>query len=148
MKKIVLMTLTAALAATSLQAAAEVKPFEAIEYRKGIFKAVKWNFGPMADMVKGKTEFNADDFARRAANVAALSKMPLEGFIAGTYASKTSALPAIENDWETFTGIMNDFEKNAAALAVAAQSGDLAQIRPAFGDVGKTCKSCHDKFKD
>lgn len=148
MKKITLIGLAAILSATTLTAAAQVKPFEAIEYRQGIFKAVKWNFGPMAEMVRGKQTFDAAEFTRRAENVAALSKMPLEAFVAGTYASKTSALPSIEKDYQTFADMMANFEKTSAALAVAAKSGDLAQIRPAFGEVGKTCKSCHDKFRD
>lgn len=148
MKKMTLIGLAAALTVTTLTAVAQVKPFEAIEYRQGVFKAVKWNFGPMAEMVRGKQEFNAEEFTRRAENVAALSKLPLEAFVAGTYASKTAALPIIEKDYKTFSDMMANFEKASAALAVAAKSGDLAQIRPAFGEVGKTCKSCHDKFRD
>ena len=142
----------AALMASSTLTLAEVKVSDAVEYRQGIYKAVRWNFGPMGDMVKGKQEFNADEFSRRAANLAALSKMPLEGFVAGsyngTYSGSTDALPAIEKDWETFAGIMSDFETNAAALAEAASAGDMDAIRPAFMSVAKTCKSCHDKFKD
>ena len=142
----------AALMASSTLTQAEVKVSDAVEYRQGIYKAVRWNFGPMGDMVKGKQEFNADEFSRRAANLAALSKMPLEGFVAGsyngTYSGSTDALPAIEKDWETFAGIMSDFETNAAALAEAASAGDMDAIRPAFMSVAKTCKSCHDKFKD
>lgn len=137
-----------ALMAASTLALAEVKPSDAVEYRQGIYKAVKWNFGPMGDMVKGKQEFNAAEFTRRANNLAALSKMPLEGFIAGSYSGSTDALPAIEKDWETFAGIMSDFETSAAALAETAASGDMNAIRPAFMSVAKTCKSCHDKFKD
>jgi cytochrome c556 len=142
----------AALMASSTLTLAEVKVSDAVEYCQGIYKAVRWNFGPMGDMVKGKQEFNADEFSRRAANLAALSKMPLEGFVAGsyngTYSGSTDALPAIEKDWETFAGIMSDFETNAAALAQAASAGDMDAIRPAFMSVAKTCKSCHDKFKD
>lgn len=142
----------AALMAGSTLTQAEVDVSDAVEYRQGIYKAVRWNFGPMGDMVKGKQEFNAAEFTRRANNLAALSKMPLEGFISGsyngTYSGSTDALPAIEKDWETFAGIMSDFETNAAALAETAASGDMSAIRPAFMSVAKTCKSCHDKFKD
>jgi len=145
MKKIVMTVALATIASTSL---ADVKPFEAVEYRKGIFKAVKWQFGPIADMVKGKRDFNAEEMASRATNLAALSKMPLDGFRAGTYARATSALPVIEEKWEEFAGLMGKFETNTAALAEAAQSGDLQQIKPAFITVAKTCKACHDQFKD
>ncbi|WP_430461176.1 c-type cytochrome [Thalassolituus sp. LLYu03] len=148
MKTITRLGLAATLIAIGSSAMAAPKPFEAVEYRKGIFKAVKWNFGPMGDMVKGKTEFNADDFARRAGNLAALSKMPLEGFMPGTYERSTSALPVIEDAWDTFAKTMGDFETNSAALAEAAKGGDMNAIRPAFMKVAQTCKACHDKFKD
>lgn len=148
MKKLAVMGLTAVLAGVSMATLAAPKPFEAIEYRQGIFKAVKWNFGPMGDMVKGKTEFNAAEFSRRADNLAALSKMPLEGFIPGTYASKTAALPAIESEWDTFAKGMETFAANSAALADAAKGGDMNAIRPAFMKVAQSCKGCHDNFKD
>ncbi|MEJ6657022.1 MAG: cytochrome c [Pseudomonas sp.] len=32
-------------------------------------------------------------------------------------------------------------------LAAAAASDDQAAIRVACGDVGQTCKSCHDKYR-
>ncbi len=148
MKKMIKLTLVAALAASSMAAVADIKPFEAVEYRKGIFKAVKWQFGPMGDMVKGKVDYDAAEFSRRAANLAALSKMPLEGFRPGTYASATSALPSIEDDWQTFADTMSQFQDNTAALEQAAASGDMGEIKPAFIKVARTCKSCHDKFKD
>ena len=140
--------IAALLASVTLTAVAEVKPFQATEYRRGVFKAVKWQFGPMADMMKGKKEFSAAEFVQRAENLAALSKMPLEGFVPNSYARGTRALPGIEQDWETFTSLMTDFERNTEALASAAASGDKGQIKPAFIQVAKTCKSCHDKFKD
>jgi cytochrome c556 len=80
--------------------------------------------------------------------VAQLSKLPLEGFIAGSYEGDTDALPAIEQNWDKFEGGMNMFAEKADALAAAAKTGDMDQIRPAFGEVGKTCKGCHDNFKD
>ena len=127
---------------------AEPKPFVAVEYRKGIFKAIKWNFGPMGAMVKGKIDYDAESFRRRAENLAALSKMPLEGFRPGTYDRATSALPAIEQDWETFTKGMAALEENTAALAEVAKGGDMKAIKPAFVKVARTCKGCHDQFKD
>jgi cytochrome c556 len=121
---------------------------DAIKYRKGVFSAVKWHFGTMGEVVKGNQDYNAEDFARRAEIVAQLSKIALEGFVAGSYEGDTDALPAIEQNWDKFEGGMHKFTETAEALAVAAQSGDLAQIRPAFGEVGKTCKGCHDNFKE
>ena len=145
MKKMMIASLLAAVTFTSV---AEIKPFQATEYRRGVFKAVKWQFGPIADMMKGKKEFDGAEFSQRAENLAALSRMPLEGFVAGSYSRGTRALPTIEEDWETFTGLMGDFQKNTQALAEVAKTGDKGKIKPAFIDVAKTCKACHKKFKD
>ena len=32
-------------------------------------------------------------------------------------------------------------------LAVAAGSGDLAAVTAAFGETGKACGACHDKYR-
>lgn len=147
MKKIAAMGLAGLLAAVSTTAIA-AKPEDAINYRQGVFSAVKWHFGTMGEVVKGKQDYDAEDFARRADIVAQLSKLPLEGFVAGSYEGETDALPAIEENWDQFEGGMNKFIETADALAAAAKTGDMDQIRPAFGEVGKTCKGCHDNFKD
>lgn len=148
MKKLVLLGLATALTSISLTAAADVKPFEAIEYRQGIFKAFKWNFGPMGEMVKGKTEFNAEEFNKRADRMVELGSMPWEAFIPGTYASSTSALPKIETEQEAYSEKIENFQKAIVNLAAAAKSGEMKNIGPAFGQAGKSCKSCHDQFKD
>lgn len=125
---------------------------DAVEYRRGVYEVIKWNFVPMAGMVKGELEYNADEFAMRAERIAALSKMPLEGFIEGTDllsmgAEKTEAKPDIWEQWDTFKEKMSSFEAEAAKLAEVAKTGDLAQIKPQFGETGKNCKSCHDEFR-
>lgn len=147
MNKIAAMGLAGLLAAVSTTAIA-AKPEDAINYRQGVFSAVKWHFGTMGEVVKGKQDYDAEDFARRADIVAQLSKLPLEGFVAGSYEGDTDALPAIEENWDQFEGGMNKFIETADALAAAAKTGDMDQIRPALGEVGKTCKGCHDNFKD
>ena len=147
MNKIAAMGLAGLLAAVSTTAIA-AKPEDAINYRQGVFSAVKWHFGTMGEVVKGKQDYDAEDFARRADIVAQLSKLPLEGFVAGSYEGDTDALPAIEENRDKFEGGMNKFIETADALAAAAKTGDMDQIRPALGEVGKTCKGCHDNFKD
>lgn len=147
MKKIAAMGLAGALAMASTVAVA-VKPEDAIDYRQGVFQAIKWHFGTMGAMVKGKMDYDADDFTRRAEIVSQLSHLPWEGFVEGSYSGDTDALPAIADNWGKFEGGSNMLMEKTAALAAAAKTGDMDQIRPAFGEVGKTCKGCHDNFKD
>lgn len=147
MKTLATLGLAGLLAVTSTTALA-AKPEDAIHYRQGVFSAIKWHFGTMGAMVKGQLDYDADDFARRAGIVAQLSQLPLEGFIAGSYEGDTDALPAIEDNRDKFEGGMQALIERTATLAEVAKSGDLARIKPAFGEVGKTCKGCHDNFKD
>ncbi len=37
-------------------------------------------------------------------------------------------------------------ESEAAKLASAAKSGDVNASKTQFGELGKSCKNCHDKF--
>lgn len=148
MKKFTLLGVATVLTCLSLSAAAEIKPFEAVEYRQGIFKAFKWNFGPMGEMVKGKADFNADEFNKRADRMVELSSMPWEAFIAGTYASSTSALPKIETEQDAYNEKIESFQNAIVNLAAAAKTNEMKNIGPAFGQAGKSCKSCHDQFRD
>ncbi|MBV0934117.1 c-type cytochrome [Marinobacterium weihaiense] len=147
MKKIAALGLAGMLAAASTTAIA-AKPEDAINYRQGTFSAMAWHFGTMGAMVKGKVDYDAEDFSRRAEIVSQLSKLPMEGFMPGTYSGETDALPAIEDEWDKFEGGMNALVERSAKLAEVAKTGDMDQIKPAFGEVGKTCKGCHDNFKD
>lgn len=147
MKKIfVVGMVSAVLMGSTLALATDVE--EAIEYRQGVFNTMKWHFGPMAGMVKGKIDFDAAEFSRRAELVAVLAKMPNEGFIAGSDLGETDAKSEIWESKDKFDAGMDALAKNAAALADAAKSGDMNIIKPAFGELGKTCKGCHDDFRE
>ncbi len=140
------------IASLSATAFAEDEKEEAVEYRQGVFEAIKWNFMPMAAMVKGEVEFNKDEFAMRAERVAALSKMPLEGFKEGTAMGETEegendAKPEIWKDWDDFKGKMAALEEESAKLAEVAKGDDMDQIKAQFGATGKSCKSCHDEYR-
>ncbi|WP_093310902.1 c-type cytochrome [Allopseudospirillum japonicum] len=149
MKKIISSLMLGAALSTSAGVVLADAAQDAIEYRRAVFQLVKWNFAPMGDMVKGKTEFDAERFEVLAQRLAALSEMPLEGFsVEGSDKGDTKARAEIWSQWDDFAAGMQQFEKNAQELASVASSGDLEQIKPAFAAVGKTCKGCHDNFKD
>ncbi len=130
--------------AFTANAAATQDPIQA---RKAVFKEYKKTFGPMGDMVKGKTAYNKDEFAKLAVKMEQLSKEPWQHFPAGSDKGKTEARAEIWSKPAEFKKAADDHQAAVAKLAVAAKTGDLAQIKPAFGDAGKSCKSCHDQFK-
>ncbi len=151
MKKSAKMSLIALAAtatfATSVYANNFKEAEDAIEYRQSAFSMIAYNFGDMGAMLKGKKEFNAEVFAMRAENVAALSKLPLEGFIAGSDKGDTEALAKVWGDKADFDAKMKTFQENAAVLAQVAAKGDKKELKKAFGNTGKSCKGCHDVYK-
>jgi len=41
-----------------------------------------------------------------------------------------------------------DMQAETAKLVAAAKTGDLAQLKAAFGPAAQTCKACHDAFRN
>ncbi len=121
---------------------------DAIEYRQSAFSMIRIQIADMGAMLKGKVPFDAARFEMRAANAAALSKMPWEAFYAGTDKGDTSALPAVWQQNDLFMEKAAAFQKYADALAVAAKGDDQAALKKAFGAWAKGCKDCHKTFKD
>jgi len=137
------------LATTSLQADSKSPEEAAIEYRQSAFKMIKHHFGPMAGMVKGDIDYDAETFTKNAEAVAALSHFPINGFIDGTFGvDDTDAKADIADNKEDFNKKMETFQVKAADLAKTAESGDMGEIRPAFGAVAKSCKACHDSYRE
>jgi cytochrome c556 len=147
MKKILLTVAVSAMMIPAVFANNFEETADAIEYRQAAFGLIAYNFGDMGAMLKGKKPFDAAVFSARADNVAALSTIPHEGFIAGSDKGDTEALAKIWQDKADFDSKMTAFQDNAAALAVAAKTTDENNIKQAFTNTGKSCKGCHDVYK-
>jgi len=135
------------LGAAGAAGAAPIKPETAVAYRQGIYHAILWNFGPMAQMVQGKQPWNQAAFAQGAARIAFYSQQLLEGFPPGSLTARSEAKPAIWEHWAEFSAKMRDFENASATLAAVAKGGDEAASKAAFAKTAQTCKSCHDAFR-
>jgi cytochrome c556 len=138
--------------ATTLAAAAvataAVKPETAIQYRQSAYTMLGWNFGPMAQMVRGKTPWDSVEFARRAERVAFLTPQLLEGFPDGSDTGATTEAKAeIWKDMNDFKSKMDDLMKQSKLLAEVAKSGDEAKMKDQFKQTAGTCKACHDKYR-
>ena len=118
-----------------------------VKARRAIFKEYKKTFGAgMGKMMKGETPYNKDEFAAMATKMVDLSKQPWDHFPEGSNKGKTEAKPEIWSKPAEFKKEIDSHQAAIAKLATAAQTGDMAQIKPAFGAAQKTCKACHDTF--
>lgn len=147
-KKMVMAALVLAVGAgASFQASAQAKPEVLVKQRQAAMTLQGKYFGPIGAMVTGKMPYDAAVIARNAAYLEVLAKMPWDGFQASTADLKSDAKPEIYKEMDKFKGNYEKFEDNAAKLAVAAKSGDQGAVKAAFGEVGKSCKGCHDDFR-
>lgn len=141
-------TLAVALLACTVGAAHAASPDRAIHYRQNVFGLVGWNFGALGEMVRDKRAWDAAEFTRRAERVAQLSKMTDEGFPPGSdQGATTDAKAEIWTQRADFDAKMNDFIREAEALATAARAGDVDATKAQFAKTGGTCKACHDEYK-
>jgi len=143
-------TLSLAVVATfACAAGAAVKPEAAINYRQSAYNLIGWNFGPLAQMMRGKAPWDAAEFSRRADRVAFLAPQLLEGFPEGSdKGADTEAKPDIWKHMDDFKVKMDDFVKQSKLLADVAKGGDEAKMKEQFKQTAAACKACHDKYRN
>lgn len=142
------LALALAVAAFTLPAAAQHKPEQVIHYRQSAMTMIGWNFGALSAMVKGKTAWDAKQFAVHADRIAGLAPQVLEGFAPGSdKGAKTEAKPGIWTNYDDFKAKDSDLVKQTQALSDVARGGDEAAMKAQFKKTGEACKACHDKYK-
>lgn len=137
-----------AAAGLALPAAAQHKPEHVIHYRQAAMTMIGWNFGTLAAMVKGKTAWDAQEFALRADRIAGLAPQVLEGFAKGSdKGATTDAKPGIWKTFDDFTAKDKNLVEQTRALAEVAKGGDAAAMKEQFKKTAEACKDCHEKYK-
>jgi cytochrome c556 len=139
-----------AFSAVAIAQAEDTDPTKAaIEYRQSVMTIVGWNFKPMGAMVKGDKPFDAKAFAAHARDLAAVTGVDiLSGFPEDTDGEGSKAKAEIWLKWDDFKDKMGAMQREAAKLAEVAAGGDQEAIKKQFGATGKTCKGCHDDYKE
>lgn len=122
------------------------KTEDAVKYRQNALFVMSQHFGSLGAMANGRAEFNADLAKQNGAVLETLATLPWQAFGAGTEGGKTK--PEVWKEKAKFDGHAKDFVTEAGKLAAAAKTGDLAQLKAAFGPAAQTCKACHDAFRN
>lgn len=144
--------LLAGLALLSPAFAAQDPMLKAIKARQGEMQLRSFNAGPLFAMAKGDIEYDAELASKLANNLKLMldldnSRAWPQGSGTDNYKGKTTALPKI---WETYPEAANygkKFEKAVRDLAADAGKGRDA-LRPRVAALGKSCKGCHDEFRE
>lgn len=149
--KTTLTTLAALLLAASAQAQQAPKPEQLIKWRQSAYQVVGWNTGRIKANVDGA--YNKDDVIRAANTIAAVANSGLPSlFPAATETGKgwhdTSVKPTLFSDAAGAAAAQAAFGREANELARVAQTGDVAAVKAQLAALQKTCKACHDDYRN
>ena len=124
---------------------------DAIEARQAEMQLRSFFLGPLFDMAKGKTPYDAEQAQTLADNLLTLIDIDMgKAWLPGTdkdaYPEESDALPAI---WTTYPEIAKYGEKHDIAVKELAEVAGQGQdaLRSKVGAVGKSCKGCHDEYR-
>jgi cytochrome c556 len=139
--------------ASASLAYADMKPEDAIKFRKAGYNVMAWNMGKIKGMtIENPDNFDAKQVASAANAIAAMANMGMGAlYIAGSEENigdmKTRAKAEIFTDKDGVKEVAIKFNQAANELAKVAASGDKVAIVQAFKDAGASCKACHDKYR-
>ncbi len=124
------------------------RPEGAIAYRQSVMTIIGYHTAQMGAMVTGKKPYEKKAFSRNAAIVEMLATLPWQAFMTpGSATGKTEMKPSALKEKDKFLGDAKALETATRKLAKAAASGDFNAVKSQFGNVGKSCKSCHDVYR-
>jgi len=125
---------------------------KAIKARQGEMQLRAFNVGPLFGMAKGQIDYDADMAKKLAGNLKLLLDLDngrawAKGSDIDNYMGDTTALPKI---WTTYPEIGEYGKKYTAAVnELAAEAGNgVDALKSKIGAVGKSCKGCHDEFRE
>lgn len=123
-----------------------------LKARQGEMQLRSYNAGPLFGMAKGKIEYDAEKAQKLADNLKMLMDLDMGRAWAGDtgndkYPGKTTALPEV---WTTYPEIAEYGKRYAQAVnELAGEAGNgLDALRSKVGPLGKSCKGCHDDFRE
>ncbi|MBD8876224.1 c-type cytochrome [Roseibium polysiphoniae] len=137
-------------------------PVEAHGGAKGVVKQRMDGMAEMAKamktvggMIRGKTPYDAAALARASRMLGGHGGSALTDlFPEGSVDAPSEAKPEIWQDWADFQALADQLEARAALLDEVSGNGlgpsaeaGVPSVRELFGMVGKTCSSCHEKYR-
>ena len=109
--------------------------------------------GKAMKAITGDLKGDSPDLAELRTNAATFTQLGpqmLTWFPPGTGpdVGKTEAKAEIWQKPQDFTAKAQAFNQTATAFATAAAGQDLAAVRAAHANLGKSCKACHDLYRE
>lgn len=116
--------------------------------RMDLMKDMADSMKTMGAMFKGETAFDPAVVADRAGYLAEHAPMIPDMTPEGSNDHPSEALPVIWEAWDDYVAEAKALADEGTKLVEAANNGaDQAAVREQFVKLGKTCGTCHDRFR-
>lgn len=129
---------------------AQLAPADAIRARINAYRELGASFKNLNDQLKSGQP--AKVMLRHSARqIQSASKAQYGWFPAGSGPApgvKTKAKATIWSDMALFQSLQKKFESEAGLMAKTVEQGDTSLIRKQAASLGRSCKACHDKFRE
>lgn len=119
---------------------------DVIKYRQAVYSSIGGQMTAMGSVLQGKVP-HTGDLPTLAYGLSSLAGLIPHLFPEGSGEGKTNALPLIWEEFDDFQQRLENMQIAAEALAEVAANQDMQAFAQAFQNLGRACKSCHDKFK-
>ena len=117
-----------------------------VKERMMVMKEMAKNTKVIGQMVKGKTEFDANKAKLALERLSSLSLETPEVFKVNATDPKSEAKSAIWDEFDEFTRLSKDLAETSILLAGSIDSID--DLRPALRGVSSGCKACHSRYRE
>ncbi len=124
-----------------------------IKFRQSAYTFAAWNCGKIKSQVADHPEtYNKEQVIAAANAVAAVansgwSALYGPGTDQGTGWKQSRLKPEFFTKPDEVKQVAVAFNEEANKLAKIAPTGNIGDIKTQFGELGKACKACHDKFR-
>lgn len=130
----------------------QLKPDEVIRYRKAGYAFMNWNMTKLKAMLDGSVPFNKDQALAAAASInstvnSGMGALYTPGSDKDAGNEKTRLKSEFFTQPDKVKEVAGAYRIAGTKLAAAAATGDPSQIKPAFDEMGKACKGCHEAFR-
>ena len=117
-----------------------------VKERMMVMKAMADNTKVIGQMLKRKTQFDADEAKSALERLSSLSLKTPKVFTVNATDPKSEAKPAIWDEFDKFTKLSLELAETSIVLANSIEN--IEDLRPALKRISSGCKSCHSKYRE
>jgi cytochrome c556 len=147
-KIIVLLITFSALLTACGPGATDAHPQKLLTKRLAIFKKFTKALEPMGLVARDRKDYVKAEFIAQALALQELSNQPWIYFSPDGNYPPTRAKPEVWNKAAAFKQAQDNYLSAVNQLVDVAGSADLPSVRASVDAVQKSCKSCHDQFRN